>query len=153
MDLNLNGIKVSVSEPEIAALVRQRLLAQEPAAVAVFSAPPIGSDLDGGLYAGLTLHDGQPHALVLLPGEHKGIRCQDAVSWAAQQGGTLPSRIDQLVMWQNLKAQLQPEWYWSCEQHAGNESYAWYQHFGYGTQLYYYKYDKLRARAVRRVAI
>lgn len=45
------------------------------------------------------------------------------------------------------------DWYWSSTQHVSDSVYAWYQHFSYGSQLYNYTYDKLRARAVRRLPI
>lgn len=113
----------------------------------------IGAEYEGGLYAGLTLHEGQPHRLVLLPGDQEDFKWQDAVTWAEKQGGTLPSRIDQLVLWQNMKTQFQSAAYWSCEQHASSESSAWYQSFGNGLQSYYDEYGTLRARAVRRIPI
>jgi hypothetical protein len=115
--------------------------------------PPIGTELDGGIYAGLTLHDGRPHQFVLLPGEKEEITWKDATAWAEKQSGTLPSRIDQLVLWQNLKSEFKEAWYWSGEQHAGDESYAWYQTFYDGSQDYGHKLDELRARAVRRIEI
>jgi hypothetical protein len=154
MDLSLNGIKVSVSEAEIAALLRERLLGQAVPARTESTAPVIAAELGGAIYAGITLHEGKPHNLYLLPGEREKIDWKDAGAWAEQQGGTLPSRIDQLVLWQNLKAQFKPEWYWSCEPYAGNEDrYAWSQNFYDGYQLSTNESSLLRARAVRRIAI
>jgi hypothetical protein len=46
---------------------------------------------------------------------------------------------------------FQKEWYWSCEQHADDSDYAWYQFFGYGNQNNWHKGSNNRARAVRRV--
>src|SRR3990167_8895127 len=116
MDLDLNGIKVSISETEIAAVMRRHLLAEESPALKMSGLlPAIGADFDGGLYAGLTLYDGQPHALVLLPGECEAADWKYAIGWAEEHNGTLPSRIDQLVLWQNLKGQFKEAWYWSCE--------------------------------------
>jgi hypothetical protein len=48
---------------------------------------------------------------------------------------------------------FETEWYWSSTQHASYSDCAWCQGFFHGHQSYYYKYDELRARAVRRVAI
>jgi len=46
------------------------------------------------------------------------------------------------------------KWYWSSTQRAAGSDYAWCQNFDYGLQGYYGgTYTKLRARAVRRVAI
>lgn len=43
--------------------------------------------------------------------------------------------------------------YWSSTQHASVSDYAWYQYFSDGFQLYSITYDKLLARAVRRLPI
>jgi len=114
--------------------------------------PPIGADFEGGTYAGLTLVDNVPFALVLLPGDEQK-NWQDAIAWAKDQGGMLPSRIDALVLFTNLKDRFKPEWYWTGEQYAGDEAFAWIQSFGYGNQSYDPKSDLNRARAVRRVVI
>ncbi len=112
----------------------------------------IGARTDDGIYAGLTLHDNAAAELVLLPGEFKGT-WQEALAWAEQLGGTLPSRIDLLVLHKNLPDEFQESWYWSGEQHADNGDYAWCQYFGHGDQDNYHKYSSLRARAVRRLVI
>jgi len=117
------------------------------------SLPAIGTTWNGGIYAGLSLENEKPVALVLLPGDLDDGPWDDAVSWAKKQGGVLPSRIDQLVLLQNLKSEFKPDWYWSGAPDAGDESYAWCQDFTSGTQSNDRKYTKLRARAVRRVAI
>ena len=44
-------------------------------------------------------------------------------------------------------------WYWSSTQHAASSVCAWCQDFSSGTQDYYSTTGRLRARAVRRVAI
>ena len=105
-----------------------------------------------GIYAGLSLENERPVALVLLPEEIEA-NWKDATAWADEQDGDLPSRIDQRVLFKNLKSEFKTEAYWSCEPYAGAESYAWYQYFGYGRQDFNPKHDELRARAVRRVAI
>jgi len=114
--------------------------------------PAIGAAYQDGIYAGLTLAGNKPAALVLLPGDEKLI-WQDAVAWAENQGGTLPSRIDQLVLWKNLKSEFQDRWYWSNEQFAYGGAYAWVQNFYNGTQDFSHKDNLNRARAVRRLPI
>ena len=108
---------------------------------AVLEVPAIGAEWQGGLYAGLSLEDNRPVHLILLPGEADGkngeLNWKDAGVWAEKQGGTLPSRIDQLVLLKHLKAEFKADWYWSGEQHASYASYAWCQGFGYGGQLNY----------------
>jgi len=119
---------------------------------ASFNPPAIGDPYEGGIYAGITLECSLPQALVLLPGDEE-LNWKDAIAWAEKQGGALPSRIDQLVLLQNLKAQFQGRAYWSAEQHAADSDYAWYQYFSYGYQDSLSIRRKLRARAVRRLAI
>ena len=114
--------------------------------------PAIGAEYQGGIYAGLSIHENHAVALVLLPGDEV-LPWDAARAWATKQGGTLPSRIDQLVLFQNLKAQFKEAAYWSCAPYAGHASYAWYQDFTNGTQYYDRKGSQLRARAVRRLPI
>ncbi len=121
-------------------------------ASAQFDPPAIGAPYEGGIFAGITLNGDLPAALVLLPGDEE-LNWKDANAWAEKQGGVLPSRIDQLVLLRTLKSQFQERAYWSGEQHAAYSDYAWSQSFYYGTQYYSYITSKLRARAVRRLAI
>jgi hypothetical protein len=44
-------------------------------------------------------------------------------------------------------------WYWSSTHHAASSGCAWFQLFGHGDQNGHYADSRLRARAVRRVAI
>ncbi len=117
-----------------------------------FNTPAIGDAYEGGIYAGLTLLDNRVKALVLLPGDEE-LKWKDAIAWAENQGCVLPSRIDQLVLFQNLKDQFKEQAYWSGEQHAADSGYAWYQNFDTGYQSLSNVYSELRARAVRRLEI
>ena len=110
----------------------------------------IGAELAGGIYAGLTIFDGRPHQLVLLPGDTEATWVE-AQAWARAQGGALPSRFDLLVLWDNLKREFQERAYWSSEPVAGAAGYAWIQYFYSGYQHYSGKDWSCRARAVRRV--
>jgi hypothetical protein len=115
--------------------------------------PAIGADFHGGKYAGLTVHDNDPAELVLLPGEFEG-PWGKAKAWAEEQGGVLPSRIDQNVLWKNLKSEFRPEYYWSSEPCADAAGFAWGQYFSYGFQDYLHiGTSYYRARAVRRVIL
>jgi hypothetical protein len=125
-------------------------VAQRP--VAIDTLPAIGAAYEGGIFAGITTDGAQAYALVLLPGDEE-LKFKDANEWAAKQGGVLPSRIDQLVLFQNLKAEFQPRWYWSSEQCVGLAAYAWCQGFNYGNQTSTHEDCGLRARAVRRLVI
>ena len=97
--------------------------------------PQHGGALEGGLYAGATIYDNDPFELILLPGEFNG-SWSDAVAWAKQQGGELPSRLDALVLFKYLKAEFKPEWYWTSEPYAGFADYAWVQYFDGSFQSY-----------------
>ncbi len=109
----------------------------------------------GERYAGIVLDEaGEPgHHLILLPGEAEDISWEDAKKWAADQGGELPNRQEQAILYANLKSHFSPNWYWSSQAHETESSWAWYQLFYNGYQSYDRKYDELRARAVRRLVI
>jgi hypothetical protein len=109
----------------------------------------------GERYAGLILGaGGKPtHHLVLLPGDVDDQTWQQAVEWAEKQGGSLPTRAEQSLLFANLKGEFQGAYYWSGQQHETNSGWAWYQHFGHGTQHHGYKNYEFRARAVRRLVI
>jgi hypothetical protein len=91
------------------------------------------------------------YTLEILPGDFEG-KWADAMAWAKEQGGDLPTRIEQIHLFNNARDEFQPDWYWSNEP-ADDERWAWCQGFDYGNQTYSLKDSKLRARAVRRVPI
>ena len=109
----------------------------------------------GERYAGLVLAaDGMPsHHLILLPGDADEVNWEAAKQFAAKTGGELPTRAEQAILYGNLKSEFEQRYYWSCEQHAANADYAWYQYFLNGTQDSNFKSASLRARAVRRLPI
>ena len=109
----------------------------------------------GERYAGLVLSaDGEPaHHLILLPGEAEEVTWEQAKEWAAKQGGELPTRQEQALLYANLKSQFKPQWYWSGQAHETESSWAWYQYFIDGHQYDYLKSYEFRARAVRRLII
>jgi hypothetical protein len=109
----------------------------------------------GEHYAGIIIgKDGeQSRHLILLPGEVESINWKDAKAWANEQGGRLPTRREQALLFANLKEQFQDAWYWSSEEHASDSDYAWSQYFDDGTQYCYDKSSLLRARAVRSLII
>lgn len=114
--------------------------------------PKVGAAFEGGIFAGYTLDGLTTMALVLLPGD-EAKPWTEASEWAAAQGGSLPTRIDALVLWQNLPAEFKKEWYWTREEGTGNADFAWIQSFNYGDQGGTHKSLVYRCRAVRRVAI
>ena len=106
-------------------------------------------------YAGIVLdEDGTPsHHLILLPGDVDDVTWSKAKEFAAKAGGELPTRREQSMLFANLKGQFEERYYWSSEQHAAIDDYAWLQDFGYGDQNSDIKSAELRARAVRRLTI
>lgn len=109
---------------------------------------------EGEIYCGAIINaDGTGHHIVLLPDDKDKINWEDAMDWAKEIGGDLPSRVEQSILFDQFKDQFKTEWYWSNTQHASDSDFAWCQHFYYGRQYYWYKTDPIRARAVRRLAI
>ena len=107
----------------------------------------------GEAYAGILLKDGVPqHHVILLPGDEKKNHA-DADAWAKAQGGELPTRKEQALLYANCGALFKDDWYWSGETHARSAGYAWLQFFGSGSQSDVRKSSEYRCRAVRRVAI
>ncbi|MDX9843629.1 MAG: DUF1566 domain-containing protein [Aquabacterium sp.] len=121
-----------------------------------YGIPEAMIDLKAGeRYAGIVLsEDGEPaHHLVLLPGEAEDVTWEQAKEWAAKQGGDLPTRQEQALLFANLKSQFKPNWHWSNQAHETNSSWAWYQTFSNGNQTLSSQDYELRARAVRRLVI
>ena len=96
------------------------------------SLPPVGAELDGGTFAGITTKpDGAHYAVLLLPEQGENLTWQQALAWADEQGGELPTRPVASMLFANVKDKLKPEWHWTSE--AYNASYAWNCHFSYGS--------------------
>lgn len=106
----------------------------------------------GERFAGAVLNEDGTlgHYLILLPGQADDVSWESAKEWAAERSGELPTRREQSLLFANLRHQFDDRAYWSCEQYAENDAYAWCQIFSFGGQYYYYRLSGLRARAVRR---
>jgi len=108
----------------------------------------------GEIYVGGTIDvDGNVTHTILLPGEKADVGWKDATTWAKKEGGDLPNRIEQAMLWAHHADKFQKRYYWSNTQYAGYGAYAWGQSFDTGNQDYWPKDYKLMARAVRRVTI
>jgi hypothetical protein len=119
------------------------------------TAPRIGAKGRYGIYAGIARgRDGGPdYAVEVIEAAPKDrLTWTDAVKWATSAGGELPTRKEQALLFANVPELFEANWYWSGEQSAGYASYAWSQSFSYGGQGDYHEDNKLRVRAVRRVA-
>lgn len=109
---------------------------------------------DGEIYAGAIINpDGTGNHIVLLDGELVDSEWDGAMAWAKEQGGDLPNRVEQALLFDKLKDRFKERAYWSNEQHASVSDYAWDQDFFSGGQSSWPKAGRLRARAVRRVSI
>lgn len=117
---------------------------------------------DGEIYVGAIISaDGsRNHHLILLPESAENLVWKDAIAWAESIGGELPDRVESALLFAHVKDQFDQKkdqfdqkWYWTREQHAADSLFAWVQSFSYGYQHDIYKYNQLRARAVRRVLI
>ena len=120
--------------------------------------PKIGFAFDSvaGTYAGLVAADDKfasDYHLVVLHGDREKLTWEEAKAWAASVGGELPKRKEQAVMFGNVPQLFERTYYWSGEQYAGYDEYAWIQGFTYGTQDTTLKGYRCRARAVRRFPI
>ena len=109
---------------------------------------------DGEIYVGC-IGDalGNLHHVILLPGDNNADTHEAQLEWAKSIGGDLPTRIEQAMLLANHSDQFKKDWYWSNEIHDTESGWAWFQDFGYGYQDPSYRYDELRARAVRRLVI
>ena len=84
--------------------------------------PAIGSEIDGGAFAGLTTRAGAHCAVVALKATPGAELTHAAASdWAASVGGALPTRAVWLMLASELPGALLPRWHWTCEA-AGRES-------------------------------
>jgi len=149
--MNITLEQIEAKQTELADLIAKLKVQPKPTQYGI---PAIVISLaPGERYAGLVLDDnGEPsHHLVLLPGEAEEVNWDEAKDWVIEQGGGLPTRQEQALLYANLRSEFKDFWYWSSEEH-GSAS-AWFQNFCNGTQYYYHQDHELRARAVRRLSI
>lgn len=104
----------------------------------------------GERFAGAVLNeDGTfSHYLIKLAGEIEDVDFAGARAWALSNGGELPTRQEQSLLFANLKGEFSANWYWSGEERASG--FAWCQTFDDGSQTYDGQDFRLRAVAVRR---
>jgi hypothetical protein len=117
--------------------------------------PKIGDQGEHGIYAGIARGDDtmDDHIVEVLAETPNKMTWDAAKAWVESIGGTLPTRKEQALLFANVPELFEKEWYWSCEQYAGNDAYAWCQGFGNGGQYGTRENYELRARAVRRLPI
>lgn len=120
--------------------------------ISVANLPAIGSDLEGGTFAGLTTTPAGAHvAVILLPDAGTDLTWTKAKAWAKKQGGELPSRPVAALLFANVKSALPPRWHWTSEEE--DASYAWLCDFTLGDQGSYRKSYEGGAVAVRLIPL
>ncbi len=149
---NIKGVDVQIKDDQVANIVLAHFTSRTE--INSHGLEPV-SLKEGEHYAGIILgkNGAQSYHLILLPGEIEDTDWQKSMDLAKSIGGELPNRREQALLYANLKEQFKPEWYWSCEQSAGNAGWAWMQAFSDGSQLSSPKGLDTRARAVRRLII
>ena len=109
----------------------------------------------GEHYAGILLgKNGEPdHHLVVVAVNDNKADWKKQGSWAEAVGGEMPTRRELNLLRANLRELFKPDWYWSCETHESDSSYAWCRDFLSGSSDITHKGAALRAVAVRRSPI
>jgi hypothetical protein len=79
--------------------------------------------------------------------EIRALRAGDFDDWY------LPSRLESLLLFGELREQFEEAWYWTSTQYEHNDGYAWVQYFDGGYQDFHRKVNHCRARAVRSIVI
>ena len=113
--------------------------------------PAVGSALESATFAGIIIDKGTHCAVVSLPGAAMALTWHEAMNWAAEQGGELPSRPVAAMLFANLKDKLNPAWHWTSDEYS--TSYAWLCDFGTGGQYGYLKSFEGGAVAVRMIPL
>ncbi len=122
---------------------------------ATIAALAIGSEHENGKFAGLiTLPDGKHVAVILLPNKsEKRLTWADAMAWATEAGGQLPTRPIAALLFANLGVEFDKDWHWTNETCSWNESCAWVSYFSHGYQSSGHEDYGNCARAVRLIHI
>lgn len=121
--------------------------------IAMSALPPLGGELHGGIFVGLTTSkDGKHYAVALLADKPEGeLTWKKAIAWAESVGGVLPTRPVAALAFANAKDQFEPTWHWTADEY--DSSIAWYQTFLFGRQNTSRKSLELRSRAVRLIQL
>lgn len=163
MQLKLNGVNVTVHEPEIERIVLQHIRGAELVAECCTTTPRIGDEWPGhgGIYAGVMRGRDGGHDYHLIVGPDidastwgVAMKAAAEISQAGFSDYSLPFRAEQALQFANVPELFQKDRYWSCEQPAADSYDAWCQYFGNGNQYHWLQYHyHFRARAVRRLPL
>ncbi len=147
---------IQAKQTELAALIAQLQAKPVQASTTIYIEEETFDLAPGEHYAGAVLdaNGEHMHHLVLMAARPDAeVTWKDALEWAEQAGGALPTRQEQALLFANCKPHLQPRWHWSCEEREENASYAWYCYFSNGRQYDCLKSYEGSAVAVRYIKI
>ncbi|MGB4810990.1 MAG: hypothetical protein WBP13_00700 [Methylophilaceae bacterium] len=109
---------------------------------------------EGEVYAGAIINpDGTGNHIILFGEDFKPDTWDNQMAKSALIGYDLPNRVESALLFNQSKDQFERDLYWTNETHVNDTEWAWFQNFYYGGQYNDGKGSKLRARAVRRLAI
>lgn len=115
------------------------------------SLPALGAELAGGIFRGvITLKSGQHAAVIQLPNKaQERMAWKDAMAWAKDAGGELPTRPISALLYATAKSDFEKDWYWTNEEYSASS--AWYCYFRTGGQYGTHKLSGGRAVSVRTI--
>ena len=117
---------IQAKQTELAALIAQLQAKPVQASTTIYIEEETFDLAPGEHYAGAVLdaNGEHMHHLVLMAARPDAeVTWKDALEWAEQAGGALPTRQEQALLFANCKPHLQPRWHWSCEQHETEASF------------------------------
>ena len=144
--------QIQAKQSELASMIAQLLAAPTVVPTTIQIEEETIELAPGEHYAGAVLdaNGEHMHHLVLMAARPDAdVTWKDALEWAEQAGGALPTRQEQALLFANCKPHLQPRWHWSCEEHEEDASLAWICYFDDGYQDCYHKSYEGSAVAVR----
>ena len=147
---------IQAKQTELAALIAQLQAKPVQASTTIYIEEETFDLAPGEHYAGAVLdaNGEHMHHLVLMAARPDAeVTWKDALEWAEQAGGALPTRQEQALLFANCKPHLQPRWHWSCEEQETEASYAWLCSFDYGHQGNHRKSFEGSAVAVRQITL
>ena len=147
---------IQAKQTELAALIAQLQAKPVQASTTIYIEEETFDLAPGEHYAGAVLdaNGEHMHHLVLMAARPDAeVTWKDALEWAEQAGGALPTRQEQALLFANCKPHLQPRWHWSCEEHEEDASYAWLCSFYDGYQYGFHESYEGSAVAVRYIKI
>ncbi|MGA4275625.1 DUF1566 domain-containing protein [Ralstonia nicotianae] len=105
----------------------------------------------GEIYLGGRIDkNGDVEHTVIIAVNNEELSREQQREWAKSVGGTLMNRIEALIIYNEHRGLVKPDWYWTDDDVEWNPACAWCQNFGNGLQDISHESAALRAVAVRR---